>query len=327
MHWASVEVVPIMLISGPEKYLAKVTFDAVKTQLLARDPSLQLHEIQADTYAAGELVTLASPSLFGEPRLIYAQNVEKSNDEFLKDMKSYLLAPAYDTTLILRHTGGMRGKAVLDAVRKGAKPVSEPYDTAEINCPEIKPYEKPQLVKSEVARLKGRIEAAALQLLVDAYQEDLEELMNSVRQLIAVTGGNITVAAVENLTGGRVEAGSFRVADAAVAGSTQQAIFLLRQSLSTGTSGIAILAALNLKVRNMAKLMGSRGSVAESAKRFGLVPWQAERALKDLRGWREVDLARAVEMGAATEFLMKGGSRDPIYALEKYVLFVAGRGR
>jgi DNA polymerase-3 subunit delta len=52
-----------------------------------------------------------------------------------------------------------------------------------------------------------------------------------------------------------------------------------------------------------------------------------ERAQRETRGWNEADLARAIDLAAETEWLLKGGSRDPEYALERYLLFIARRGR
>ncbi|MFC6235365.1 DNA polymerase III subunit delta, partial [Leucobacter soli] len=105
------------------------------------------------------------------------------------------------------------------------------------------------------------------------------------------------------------------------------ALLLLRQALLAGTDPIPLLAALNMKVRAMARVFGAQGAGGQFAKRFGMAPWQVERAQRETRGWREADLARAIDLAAETEWLLKGGSRDPEYALERYVLFVARRGR
>jgi DNA polymerase-3 subunit delta len=82
-----------------------------------------------------------------------------------------------------------------------------------------------------------------------------------------------------------------------------------------------------MKVRAMARVYGARGSSAQLAKELGMAPWQVDRAQREVRGWREEDLARCIDLAAETEWLLKGGSRDPEYALEKYLLFVAKRGR
>lgn len=321
LSWDKARPAPVVLITGPEGYLADQAFEIIKKMLSDADPSLLTHKLTAESYGAGEIYTLASPSLFGEPRLIKIDRVEKSNDQLIADGKSYVLNPDSETTVIFRHSSGVRGKALLDTIRK------ESPGSIEIHCPEVKAKDRGALVRAEVKRFGGRIDSSSLILLLEAYQDDLEELMSVTRQLIAVSAGDINVPHVERITGGRVEAGAFRVADAAISGNANEAIVLMRQALSTGTAQIPLLAALNLKVRTMAKVMGAKGSVNDLAKSFGVAPWQAERALRDLRGWRENDLAKAVDLGAETELLLKGGSRSPEYALEKFVLFVARRGK
>jgi DNA polymerase-3 subunit delta len=59
----------------------------------------------------------------------------------------------------------------------------------------------------------------------------------------------------------------------------------------------------------------------------GAAPWQIDRARKDLQGWTEYGLGRAIEVVAETDGNVKGASRDPIYALERMVNVVASYGR
>ena len=181
--------------------------------------------------------------------------------------------------------------------------------------------------QAEFRRLGAQIAPGALRSLVAAYQGGLGELAGAIDQLVSDLGKRISEQDVERSTEGRVEAGAFKVADAATAGRAAEALVLLRQALSTGTDAIPMLAALNMKVRAMARVYGARGSSGELASAFGMAPWQVERAQRETRGWNEGDLARAIDLAAETELALKGGSRDPIYALEKYVLFVAKRGR
>ena len=72
-----------MLVSGTETVLADRAIRQLRDILKAEDPSLEVVDIDAGSYAPGELITLASPSLFGEPRLLRVENVEKSSDAFL----------------------------------------------------------------------------------------------------------------------------------------------------------------------------------------------------------------------------------------------------
>lgn len=315
----------VVLISGPEQFLADRASRSIREALRTVDASLEVHDIDASGYGHGELFTLASPSLFAEPRLIRVEGVEKASDAFLEDAKRYLAEPAEDTTLVLRHAGGQRGKGLLDAVRgdPGAS-----IGAVEVVCAEVKKdADRLGFAQAEFRRLEAQIAPNALRALVAAYQGGLGELAGAIEQLVSNVGKRLTEQDVERATEGRVEAGAFKVADAATAGRAADALVLLRQALSTGTDPIPMLAALNMKVRAMARVYGARGSSGELASAFGMAPWQVERAQRETRGWTETDLARAIDLAAETELALKGGSRDPVYALERYVLFVARRGR
>ena len=76
LPWDRVRPAPVILVSGTESVLADRAIRALRDTLRAEDPSLELSDIEADHYAPGELVTMASPSLFAEPRFIRVTGVE-----------------------------------------------------------------------------------------------------------------------------------------------------------------------------------------------------------------------------------------------------------
>ena len=124
-----------------------------------------------------------------------------------------------------------------------------------------------------------------------------------------------------------METTAFAVADAAVTGRHGEALRLLRHALASGADPVPVVAALAAKLRAMAKVAGSRGSAAELAGRLGLAPWQVERARRDLDGWDDAGLGRAIQEAALADSRIKGAGRDPVYALEHLVGVLASRGR
>ena len=322
LDWTEARPAPVVLVSGPEAFLADRAGQAIRAALLDANRELEVHDVDAASYTAGELFTIASPSLFAEPRLIRVEGVEKCSDAFIEDAKRYIADPADDTTLVLRHAGGQRGKALLDAVRGGA------VGGIEVVCAEVKKdQDRLTFAQAEFRRLGAQITSGALRMIVGAYSGGIGELAGACAQLVSDAGSRLTEEEVNRATEGRVETNAFKVADAATAGRAADALVLLRQALSTGTDPIPMLAALNMKVRAMARVYGAVGSGGQLAKELGMAPWQVDRALREVRGWREEDPARCIDLAAETEWLLKGGSRDPEYALEKYLLFVAKRGR
>lgn len=321
LAWDRVRPAPVVLVSGTEEVLADRAIRTLRDILRTEDPSLELSDIEADQYAPGELLTMASPSLFGEPRFIRVTGVEKCTDAFITEALEYCESPASDTYVVLRHAGGVRGKKLLDALRGGLG------GGIEIVCAELKKdAEKYDFAVAEFKSAGRRITPGALRAVTSAFADDLAELAAACQQLMADASEEITEATVDKYYAGRVETNAFAVADAAIAGKLGDALVLLRHALASGSDPVPMLAAFAMKVRTMAKVAGARGSSGQLASQLGLAPWQVERAQRDVRGWTEAGLASAIELLAETDAQIKGGGRDPVFALERMVTAIAARG-
>ncbi|WP_422386358.1 DNA polymerase III subunit delta [Cryobacterium psychrotolerans] len=321
LAWHQVRPAPVLLVSGTESFLAERAIRQLRDFLKLEDPELEVSDVQADSYAPGEILTLASPSLFGEPRLIRVRSVEKCTDAFLTEALDYLQNPAEDTYLVLRHGGGVRGKKLLDTIRSGVG------GGIEIVCAELKKdTDKHDFASAEFKTAGKRVTASALRALVSAFSDDLAELSAACQQLISDSSAEVTEVTVDRYYGGRVEANAFKVADSAIAGRHGEALVTLRHALSSGADPVPIVAAFAMKIRTMAKLFGVRGGSGQLASQFGLAPWQVERAQRDLRGWSDEGLARCITMLAETDANVKGGGRDPVFALERLIGVIARRG-
>ncbi len=322
LAWNQVRAAPVVLISGTEVFLADRAIRRLRDELKAEDPSIEVVDLDADSYAAGQLLTVASPSLFMEPRFIRVNSVEKCTDAFITETLSYLENPAENTYLVLRHNGGVRGKKLLDAVRGGLG------GGVEIVCAELKKdAEKYDFAVAEFKTGGRRIAPAALRSLVGAFTDDLAELASACQQLMDDTSNEITEATVERYYGGRVESNAFKVADAALAGRRGEALVALRHALSSGADPVPIVAAFAMKIRTMAKVSGAQGGGGQLASKLGMAPWQIDRARKDLAGWTEDGLARTIEALAEADAGVKGASRDPVFAIERLIGVIAARGR
>ena len=321
LPWDQVRPAPVVLVTGGETVLADRAIRLLRDILRAEDPSLEVSDLDAGSYGPGELLTLASPSLFGEPRMLRVENLDKMTDAFLEEALAYLENPADETYLVLRHPGGLRGKKLLDAIRAGTG------GGIEVVCAELKrDSDRQDFVVAEFRAANRKITGGALRALVGAFTEDLGELAAACQQLLADTHDEITEETVARYYGGRVETTAFAVADAAIAGRHGEALGLMRHALASGADPVPMVAAFAVKIRTMAKLSGARGSSNELAQRFGLAPWQVDRARRDLQGWTDAGLGRAIRVLAEADAQVKGGGRDPVYALEVVVEKISDRG-
>jgi DNA polymerase-3 subunit delta len=318
MDWRKASPAPVVFVSGPEEYLAGRAIREIREQLRKLDAALEVHEIEAADYSAGTLINITSPSLFAEPRLVIIRGVEKCSDDLITDGLEYLANPTDDTTVILRHNGSsVRGKKLVEAIR-------DTEHAAEIACADIKKdAERQAFVLGEFAHASRKIAPGAVRALLDAFADDTAELAAACNQLLLDSADSITEEIVDRYYGGRVETNAFKVADAALAGRSGEAMALLRHALATGADPVPLVAAISMKIRQMAKIYGNRSASAAS---LGMAPWQLDRARKDLTGWSDDGLAATIQALATADAAAKGAERDPVYSLEKLVNLISHKG-
>lgn len=321
VSWDQVKPAPVILISGPEDFLGLRVERSIRDQLRERFPELEFNQFDAALYQAGQLLTAASPSLFGEPRLIVVDSVEKCVDDFLTEALHFLGAIPEDTYLVLRHRSGVRGKKLLDATRAlGALAI-------EVSCQELKrDQDKSQFVQAEFGRAGRQISAQAVRILVTAFSSDLAGLAAACQQLITDTTGPIDETAVNRYYADRAEVTAFQVIDEALAGRGGKALVMLRQSLESGVDPVPIAAAFASKFRTMALVSYARQH-PEADTGLKLPDWLLDRARRDLSGWSDTGLAQVIQAIAEVDSGLKGSSRQPVYLLEKLVELVARQGR
>ncbi len=318
--WRDVPLAPVVLLFGPEDFIASRAVDDVRRKLRAQNADLELTTMDAGHYAPGQLGLVASPSLFSEPKLIEVGSLASMNDDFLQDALAYIKDPAPDVTLVFIHSGGTRGKKLLDALKALGAP--------RVECqPLKKDAEKTQFVSAEFSLAKRRIDAQAVRALVAAVGASLSELAAACSQLVADTTGMVSTDDVDKYYGGRVEATAFRVADAALAGNAAAALSSLRYALATGVDPVPLVAALAMKVRTVAKVFGVRGSSAQLARDLGMSPWQVDAARRDAGHWNGPALVTAIKVLAEADAQVKGAAKDPVYAVERAVTVIATAAR
>ena len=314
--WRTVEPAPLVLLLGPESHLAGRAVERLRTLVRERESGAETTEFDAAAYQRGELLMAASPSLFGEAKVVVARGLATMNEDFLEDALVYCKSPAPDVVVAMHHSGGNRGKKLLDALKAAGAHV--------IDCqPLKKDAEKLDFVAQEFRQAKRRIQPDAARTLVAAVGSDLAELAAACTQLVQDTTGEVVKESVDEYFGGRVEATGFKVADAALTGRGAVALSTLRHALATGTDPVPIVAALAMKLRQVAKVAGQRKSAGQLARELGMAPWQVQQAQEQAQYWTPDELVNCLRLVAEADAQVKGASRDPEYAVERAVTGIA----
>src|SRR5699024_11637168 len=88
--WRAVTVAPLIFVQGSEEYIHTRVTESIKAQLKKAEPDTEIHHRSAAEYQAGELQVLASPSLFGEKKLLIFDEMNKMSDAFVNDGLEYI---------------------------------------------------------------------------------------------------------------------------------------------------------------------------------------------------------------------------------------------
>jgi DNA polymerase-3 subunit delta len=308
--------VGLVLIQGPEALLA----DRAITNVSSRFPKAQISNLHADELEVGVITDSLAPSLFGDQRIVVIRDTQDLTAECADEVLAYLEDEDSNLLLVLWHKGGVKGKGLIDKVKK-LQP--EVFSAEAIK----KDSEKAEFIRSEFKVLGRKITTEAVQALIDSLGSDLRELGAACSQLASDVALQKTIDQddVAKYQQGRVESTGFDVADAVVDGRTAEALISLRNALATGTDPVLIVSALASSFRTLAKVSGSSKGLNpyELASSLALPPWQIEKARRQLSGWSESGLSKAVIALAALDADIKGAAADPKYALERALMTVS----
>ena len=309
----------ITLLQGGEPVLA----DRAITEILERNSGAVITQLTAGEIDVGAITDALAPSLFGDERVIIVKEIQDLAADMADEIASYIEDPEESVELVLWHKGGIKGKALLDKIKK-ANPRIIPCDALK------KDGDKSEFIRQEFQRLGRKVSTDAVQALIDALGSDMREVSGAISQLSAdvAAGKTIDEAAVAKYQQGRIESTGFDVADAAMEAKRDQALITLRHALATGTDPVMITSAIASSLRTLAKVSGVNRNTKsfEVAGALGLAPWQIDKARRQLVHWTPATLTKAVIAIAQADADIKGAAADPIHALERAIITLTERG-
>ena len=307
----------IILIHGGESVLA----DRALAEALALRADFERTILDGPDLEPGRYGEAVAPSLFADKRVVVIKDVQDVISDVQEEIESLFDQIDTNVHLIFIHKGGVKGKGLLDKIKK-LKPEL-------ITCePMKKASDKEEFVREEFARHGRKISSAAVTALVDATGSDTRELAAACSQISFDTNAGKPVIDEDDIAvyyQGRIEATGFDVADATLSGNPTAALVALRSALSSGTDPIMIVSALTSSIRTLAKVSGAprNANAFQLAGSLGLAPWQIDKARRQLSKWSPALIAFSVQELARADVAIKGAEADPLYALERSVVSIA----
>ncbi|MDR1189192.1 MAG: DNA polymerase III subunit delta [Bifidobacteriaceae bacterium] len=308
----------VLLVSGSESYLAERAVRQFQGAWREVYPDASLTTVGAAELDAGQLAEITGSSLFADTAIVVVTEIESLPDDLHQQVAQLAQEPGEDLILALVHSGGAKGKALVDKLRKlGVE--------TRVLAP-VKAWQLPEFLQDEARAAKGEIGAQAAAALVDAVGSDLRALSAAVRQLLDDSAdGHITMEQINRYFAGRAEVTSFAVADAAIAGNLPEALSKLRWAAQAAVPSVLVTSAFARSLTSLGRYIeasSSSGSDAELAKVAGVPVWRLRELSRLSRTWRPANIAAAIRAVAQADAEVKGAGGDPEYALERLVLQV-----
>ena len=304
------------LLLGSESALADRALSKLLTAL--REDDYEISTIYCEDAEIGDVAEALAPSLFSEKRALVMRDLQELASDVQEEVIRFLDDPDPTMILVFLHKGGVKGKALLDRIKKEKPEI--------LLCEPLKKEgEKLEFVRHLFLDLGRKATPGAVSALVNATGSDLRELASACSQIASDSTGVIDEAMIDKYHLGRIETTGFDVADATLDGDVTKALLTLRNAIATGTDPVMVTSAIASALRGLAKVSGAnRGSKSfELAGELGMAPWQIDKARRQLSGWTPLALASAVASIAQADADVKGASVDPIYALERAVSTIA----
>lgn len=305
------------LVTGPNEFMAERAIASARAAVRRADADADVSELASSTLGPGALAEITSPSLFAALRCVVVRALEDLPEAAAPSLVSYVAAPAPDVHLILRHTGGNKGKALLDSLRQAG--------AGEIRAQPISRWELPKWVVSEFAAQSVRVDASIAGALLDSVGDDTRALAGAVDQLVSdAAGAAISAQLVRRYFGGRAEVKGFAVADAVIAGNRAEALEQLRWAFANRVDPVLITSAMASGLRAVARFKSAPRGLrdADLAREVGVQAWKLKTLPTQSRGWTPRGLALAIQAAARADADVKGAAGDRLWACERLVIAV-----
>ena len=323
MATAQIPLSPVRLVVGGDEYLNELTVRRLRHKAQHARPDAELIEMDAsdaDRYSFEEAV---GPSLLSSTSIVVMNGLQSADESLVEAMRAYCRQAREHpegSIVIAQHAGGNKGRKIVDQlVRAGA--LKEPV-------PDLSRDEsKLNFVMQCFEEHDRRVEPMAAQQLVSVLGDSTGELAAMCEQLCFDFDDNpITQAIVDQYLTSLPQVTSFAVADRALEGNTAAAIVAMRSAIEQGVDPIALIGALAMKLRTLAKASAVRsGTISQSEAKTH--PWALRNAMRQLPHWTSEGLGSCIEILAWADEQSKTTGGDPVYALERAITLIGRHGR
>ena len=247
-----------------------------------------------------------APTLFGDGTILIVTGADSASDDVDEALRQFVLDAPDSAWLIVTHPGVVKGKNLMDALRKAG--------AVQIECAAVKRGAATlEYLTRAVASHKRSMTQDALAALYDAIGQDLRLLTAAISQLVSdVEADPISVDDVRSYFGGVADVSGFIISDAVWERRSVDALRSLRWATqSSDNVAVATVSALAGGLRSIVRVAGVGAGASENdvAREAGVPPWKVKVLRRQWSGWSgdQRRLAAAAVALADADGALKGG--------------------
>jgi DNA polymerase-3 subunit delta len=297
----------VVLALGKEAILIRRVIEGVMSSARKVDPGAIRKDISANAdSAAGDLANALSPSLFGELTVIVLEGIDSATDDVAAILTATLTNVPEHVRLVLTHPGGVKGKKLVDAIRK--------VDVLEAACGELKSKDLTAALIAEFRKHDRKATAGAIEALQSAIGSGLGELLAAVSQLCADTEVDIIdEVEVSQYYAGVVGVMGWDLSDAMWNAEPIELLEKFRWAVTNDSSAaVPAVSAISSGLRSLIKYASALANMSENelAALVGVPPWKLRFLRAQKAKWHPDQLAAAARLLALADRSSKGTVYD-----------------
>jgi DNA polymerase-3 subunit delta len=316
---------PLYLLLGIEIYLRRLAAQAITEVALSRTLLREFNEssfsllsdpVQSAIAAAEQL------PMMSDARVVRIRDFAKLREADEEILIRYLNNPSPSTVMIF--TAGE-----LDKRKKSSKVLLDTCTVVEFS--RLGDAEAKTWAKSRLKELKVTADDQVLSEIIRLVGTDVQTLFNELDKLAsaAASTGRITPDFVDDLIGRSRELSNFDLGNHLLAGDRKKALETLHRLLEDGAEPLMLIGLIASNYRRLAlgKHLLARGGRDEVFRNVSLPPFKRDAYISSLQRSTTTEIARGIQLTAATDLAIKTSQATPRLQLEMLVCELASDSR
>ena len=312
---------PLYLLLGPERYLRRVSVQAITEVALAttliRDFNESSFSLLTDS-VQGAIAAAEQLPMMSDRRVVRVRDFARLRDADEDVLIRYLGNPSPSTVMIFTADD-------LDKRKKSTKALLDACTVVDFSP--LKDSEAKAWAKSHLKSLKAAVDDQVVSEIINLVGTDVQTLANELDKLAAAAldTGRITMDLVDELIGRSRELSNFELGDHLLANNRKRALETLHRLLDDGAEPVMLIGLIAGNYHRLAlgKHYLTRGGREEVFRNVSMPPFKRDAYMSTLQRSDARKIARGIQLTAAADLAIKTSQATPRLQLEMLVCELA----